>query len=150
MTSPRFDSYSVQVAQRIRIERERLGLTQAAFAEMAGVGRATQIFYENNDRNPDTAYFEKLSEHGIDITYLLSGHRTQSTYNDADWLHFKSEVLWEVFSASLAIGHPTENTQSMEASLAAFKAFCSVYSERKDEGALQEIRESTQRLQRCA
>lgn len=149
MTSQPIDTYSLQVAQRIRVERERLGLTQATFAEMAGIGRATQIFYENNDRNPDTAYFEKLSEHGIDIIYLLSGHRTLSTYNDADWLHFKSEVLWEVFSASLAIGHPKMNPQSMEASLAAFKAFCSVYSERKDEGALQEIRESTHRIQRC-
>lgn len=147
MTSPQLKSYSEQVAQRIRLERERLGLTQAAFAEMAGVGRASQIFYENNDRYPDTAYFEKLAQHNIDVPYLLSGQRSQSTYDDADWLHFKSEVLWEVFTASLKIGQPT---QSAEASLAAFKAFCAVYSERNDEGALAELREGTQRLQRCA
>lgn len=150
MTSPQLKSYSEQVAQRIRLERERLGLTQAAFAEMAGVGRASQIFYENNDRYPDTAYFEKLTKHDIDVPYLLIGQRSQSTYNDADWLHFKSEVLWEVFTASLKIGQPTLPTQSAEASLAAFKAFCAVYSERNDEGALAELRERALRLQRCA
>ncbi len=150
MTSPQLKNFSEQVAQRIRLERERLGLTQAAFAEMAGVGRATQIFYENNDRYPDTAYFEKLAKHEIDVPYLLSGQRSQSTYDDADWLHFKSGVLWEVFTASLKIGQPTVPTQSVEACLAAFKAFCAVYSERNDEGALTELMEGTQRLQRCA
>lgn len=150
MSSPPKYTFSEQVAQRIREERERLGLTQTAFGELAGVGRSTQIFYENHDRHPDTAYFGKLAEHGIDVPYLLNGHRSQSIYNDADWLHFKCDVLWEVFAASLQIGQPTALAQSVEASLAAFKAFCAVYSERQDDGALAELRESAQRLQRCA
>lgn len=150
MTSPQIKTYSEQVAQSIRAERERLGLTQAAFGELAGVGRATQIFYENHDRFPDTEYFEKLAAHGVDVLFLLSGQRSQSMYNDAEWLHFKSETLWQTFTAAMKIALPTVPAANVDATLAAFKAYCAVYSSRSDEAALAEIREGTQRLDRCA
>ncbi len=125
-------------------------MTQAAFAELAGLGRATQIFYENNDRQPDTKYFEKLRKHGIDVDYVLTGQRTQSVYNDADWLHFKNEVLWESFCAAVRIGLPDVSASSIDASVSAFKAFCTVYSGRSDGSALIELRQGTERLGRCA
>ncbi len=150
MTSSRSNTYCEEVAERIRLERERLGMTQVVFAELAGLGRATQIFYENNDRQPDTKYFEKLRLHGIDVEYLLTGQRTRSMYNDAEWLHFKNEILWESFSAAVKIGLPEASAASIDASLAAFKAFCTVYSGRSDDAALIELRQGTERLERCA
>lgn len=144
-------SYCEEVAARIRLERERLGMTQAAFGELAGLGRATQIFYENNDRQPDTKYFQKLRERGIDVDYLQTGQRSRSTYNDEEWLHFKNEILWASFSAAVKIGLPEASAASVEASLAAFKAFCTVYSGRNDEAAaLIELRQGAERLERCA
>lgn len=143
-------SYCEEVAARIRQERERLGMTQAAFGELAGLGRATQIFYENNDRQPDTKYFQKLRERGIDVDYLQTGQRTRSTYNDEEWLHFKNEILWVSFSAAVKIGLPEASAASVDASLAAFKAFCTVYSGRNDDAALIELRQGTERLERCA
>ena len=143
-------TYCEEIGERIRLERERLDMTQAAFAELAGLGRATQIFYENNDRQPDTKYFEKLRQHGIDVDYLLTGQRTRSMYNDAEWLHFKNEILWASFSAAVKIGLPEASAASVEASLAAFKAFCTVYSGRNDDAALIELQQGTERLERCA
>ena len=143
-------SYCEEVAARIRQERERLGMTQAAFGELAGLGRATQIFYENNDRQPDTKYFQKLRERGIDVDYLQTGQRTRSTYNDEEWLHFKNEILWASFSAAVKIGLPDAPAAAVDASLAAFKAFCTVYSGRNDDAALIELRQGTERLERCA
>lgn len=143
-------SYCEEVAARIRQERERLGMTQAAFGELAGLGRATQIFYENNDRQPDTKYFQKLRERGIDVDYLQTGQRTRSTYNDEEWLHFKNEILWASFSTAVKIGMPEASPGSIEASLAAFKAFCTVYSGRNDDAALIELRQGTERLEKYA
>jgi transcriptional regulator with XRE-family HTH domain len=150
MTSSPEKTYSGQVAERIRLERERLGLTQAAFAEMAGIGRATQLFYENHDRFPDIQYLEKLFEHGIDIPFIMTGQRSQSTYNDAEWLHFRHDVLWEIFKASIKITHPEASAEAIESGLGAFKAFCMVYAGRDDDLALLEFRESSQRWGKCA
>ena len=144
------ESYCEEVAARIRQERERLGMTQAAFGELAGLGRATQIFYENNDRQPDTKYFQKLRERGIDVDYLQTGQRSRSMYNDAEWLHFKNEILWASFSATVKIGLSEASAASVDASLAAFKAFCTVYSGRNDNAVLIELRQGTERLERCA
>lgn len=70
------ERFCVAVGRRLREERELLGMTQHAFAQLGGEdGRAMQIFYENCDRFPTTKYFENLSKHGIDIVYILTGIR---------------------------------------------------------------------------
>lgn len=150
MTSTENGTISKQIAERIRAERERLGLTQAAFAEIGGVGRASQLFYENHDRYPDTLYLEKLSQDGVDITYLVSGMRSQSSFNDSEWLHFKPDVLWEILSAAHKVARPDLSQEAIESILASFKAYCAIYSGRKDDFVADEIRASAQRLEKCA
>lgn len=61
------------LAARLRKERERLGYTQAAFAELGGVKRISQFLYEKGDRAPDTNYLFRLVPHGVDIGYILLG-----------------------------------------------------------------------------
>ncbi len=148
MTDPK-QTYSRKVSERLRLERERLGITQEAFSTLAGIGRTTQLMYENNIRHPDTKYFENLLEHRIDVPYILTGKRSQSTFDDAEWLHFKREVLWVAFAAAIRTGQPKVPTASIDATLSAFKAFCTVYSGRNDDAALTELREGMLRIERC-
>lgn len=57
------------LGKRIRLERERLGLTQDAL----GVAPKTQRFYENGERSPDANYLEAFAKLGADVGYILTG-----------------------------------------------------------------------------
>lgn len=61
---------------RLREERNRLGFTQAELAEIAGIHKNSQGNYENDVKSPDTKYLSLVSEHGIDILYVVTGTRT--------------------------------------------------------------------------
>lgn len=58
---------------RLKKERERLGLSQAAFAERVGIHRNTQIKYESGERYPSSDYLDAISKIGVDVGYLFSG-----------------------------------------------------------------------------
>lgn len=64
------------IGVRIREERQRLGLSQAAFGEVGGVKKLTQITYEQGKRSPDARYLAALYRYGVDICYVISGERT--------------------------------------------------------------------------
>ena len=55
------DDRKSPIGARIREERLRLGLSQAAFAKLLGVHRRTQINYEHGERKPDTDYLGSLA-----------------------------------------------------------------------------------------
>lgn len=74
---------SKSFGSRLREERERLGLSQAQFAEVGGVARTTQHIYETNIRVPDVAYLEKLRRVGVDVSYLVIGSRQVIARSDA-------------------------------------------------------------------
>lgn len=61
--------------ERLREERERLGLSQTAFAEGCGVKKLAQINYEKGERAPDAEYLMSASRLGADVTYILTGRR---------------------------------------------------------------------------
>lgn len=60
---------SVRIGQRIREERERLGLKQ----DQLGVAPKTQRFYESGERSPDAEYLGRFAEAGADVLYVLTG-----------------------------------------------------------------------------
>lgn len=60
---------------RLRRERERLGLSQSRFAQLGRVGRHSQIRYETSDRVPDALYLSALAGVGVDVHYLVTGER---------------------------------------------------------------------------
>lgn len=64
-------------AERLKEERARLKMSQTNFAEGCGVKKNAQIKYEKNERNPDSVYLEKAHSMGVDISYLITGVRTQ-------------------------------------------------------------------------
>ena len=61
------------IGQRIRYERQRIGLSQADLASLVGVHRKTQGNYELGARKADAHYLQELATAGVDISYVLTG-----------------------------------------------------------------------------
>ena len=66
----------VSIGERLKEERNRLGLNQEDFGSLAGVTKKTQGIYERGDRNPDAAYLSAVSDAGVDVLYVVTGQRT--------------------------------------------------------------------------
>lgn len=64
------------VGDRLKEERERLGLSQAALGETCGVQKRTQINYEKGERAPDALYLAAFDRVGGDVMYVLTGRKT--------------------------------------------------------------------------
>ncbi|KAA0945808.1 MULTISPECIES: helix-turn-helix transcriptional regulator [unclassified Pseudomonas] len=64
------------IGSRLRLERERLGLSQKNFGEIGGVEANAQGKYENGDRAPKADYLSRVAERGVDILYVLTGSPT--------------------------------------------------------------------------
>lgn len=63
------------LAQRLKEERQRVGLSAEETADLGRVGRTTQFAYEKAANAPDTDYLLRLQGGGFDVVYVLSGHR---------------------------------------------------------------------------
>jgi transcriptional regulator with XRE-family HTH domain len=63
------------IGDRLREERERLGLSQAAFGDIGGVKANAQGNYEKGDRFPDASYLAAVAIKGVDVLYVVTGNR---------------------------------------------------------------------------
>lgn len=63
--------------ERIKEERQRLKLTQADFAKLAGVSRQSQANYEVEEREPGALYLINLYDQ-VDVPYILTGRRSSA------------------------------------------------------------------------
>lgn len=66
-------------SDRLREERERIGLTQTELADAGGVKKLAQHTYEKGERSPSSDYLQRVMAKGIDVPYLLTGNRTKGT-----------------------------------------------------------------------
>lgn len=82
------EGVGVDIAERLKLERARMGYKQAEFAEKMGVSKTTQHNYEAGDRNevgkdkarvPDAEYLRRAHELGLDIHYVITGQRLVTT-----------------------------------------------------------------------
>lgn len=69
----------MNIGERLKEERERIGLSQTALAQIGGVGKTTQIKYEKGASSPDSSYLSAVSDEGVDIFYVLKGQRSETT-----------------------------------------------------------------------
>lgn len=69
----------MNTGDRLRSERERLGLNQTEFGQLGGVKKLAQINYEKGDRQPDAAYLAAIAAAGADVLYILTGSRPYPT-----------------------------------------------------------------------
>lgn len=68
------------IAERIKEERERLGLSQAKLGGIAGVSKQTVITWEKGNTSPTAVQLNEMAENGLDVMYALTGRRTEKHY----------------------------------------------------------------------
>lgn len=61
------------IGERLRKERERLGLSQPKFAALASTTKQTLFSWETGKTAPDGFQFEALATAGVDVLYILTG-----------------------------------------------------------------------------
>lgn len=76
--------------ERLRSERERIGLSQEEFAKRCGVHRRSQVNYETDKRNPGEAYLDKLDDLGVDAAYVMTGDNKKPQYF---YIEMQNELL---------------------------------------------------------
>lgn len=78
--------------QRVRLERERLGLTQTDFGRLGGVSKMAQWQYEAGKHWPTLEYIENLRASGeVDVVYLVTGGRASNS--PVDWSILRNAFL---------------------------------------------------------
>ncbi len=60
-------------SNNLRLERQRLGLTQAELAEWGGVSKTSQVSYEAGASRPDSQYLSNVARAGVNVSWLLTG-----------------------------------------------------------------------------
>lgn len=90
------------IGERLREERERLGLSQSEMALLAkdlgakGATRQSQALYEKGEQSPSAAYIAAISTSGADVLYILTGQRShQITESAAAYQPPKSAVAYQ-------------------------------------------------------
>lgn len=63
------------IERRLKEERERIGLSQPRFGEIAKVVKQTVIQWEKGVSAPDAVQLAAISEAGADVLYILTGAR---------------------------------------------------------------------------
>lgn len=71
----------LNIGDRLREERERLGLNQADFGALSDVAKTSQFNYESGKRMPDAAYLAAIAANGADVLYILTGQRMGAVSN---------------------------------------------------------------------
>lgn len=65
--------------ERLKEERNRLGMNQTDFGEGCGVTKQAQLRYEKGERKPDSEYLNKAHALGVNVAYVLTGERGNAT-----------------------------------------------------------------------
>lgn len=99
-----------KINERLKEERVRLGLSQTAFAQKAGIHRNTQIKYESGERYPDSEYLDSIGNIGIDVFYVFSGIKTK----DRDMHDIASCELRDGFYSALGFSHQDIKNLTLE------------------------------------
>lgn len=66
----------MNIGERLREEREKIGYSQEKLGAIGGVQKRAQINYEAGERQPDAAYLRGVAQVGVDVQYVLLGVRS--------------------------------------------------------------------------
>lgn len=64
------------IGDRIRLERERLGLTQPAFAALGDASKSSQLAWERETAYPNLKVLAAWARAGADVGFIASGRVT--------------------------------------------------------------------------
>jgi len=68
--------FGMEIFDRLREERNRIGLSQSELGAALSVGKTTVIRWEKGESYPDAVQLAKLIEIGIDAAYIVTGARS--------------------------------------------------------------------------
>lgn len=101
------------VGKRLKEERKRLGLTQDEMAVQLGLTRYAQLNFEKDINLPGGAYLLAALDRGVDVMYVLSGHRAQLELADRRLLSAFKDASPAARNAVLAaLGLETDSSSS--------------------------------------
>lgn len=104
------------IGERLREERERLGMSQTEFGSLADVTKATQINYEAGRRAPDVEYLAQVATVGVDVRYVITGERALTP----DQLRAERALYadcWAALDAALQAGKKRLNPEKKRAAV---------------------------------
>lgn len=64
------------IGDRLKEERERLGLTQPVLAAQAGTKKGTVINWEKGASSPTAVQLQALTSLGLDVLFVVTGERS--------------------------------------------------------------------------
>ena len=98
--------------ERLKEERERLGHSQTAFAALAGASKHAQINWEKGAASPNAAALAAWADAGLDVLYVVTGQRSQPVppaqelpRQEQEWLALYRNSSEEVRAALKAAGN---------------------------------------------
>ena len=98
------NSFAVQIAENLRIHRERCGYSQKQVAAALNIDRSTYAYYELGKTTPSIQTILQLSKlFNVDFTELLASEKNSTELHDSnrDPLRLNAEELQLLFSFRL-------------------------------------------------
>lgn len=100
------------IGKRLREERERLGMSQPAFAAVVGTTKQTLFSWESGKTAPDGFQLAAFATAGADVLYILTGQRSKPLEpaqelprQEQEWLALYRNSSEEVRAALKAAGN---------------------------------------------
>lgn len=90
----------MEIGERLKEERKRVGMTQTEFGAIGGVKIIAQRNYEAGNRTPDATYLAAIAAAGIDVLYVITGTRAMSDAQSEDDVRRMSDA-WETLELAL-------------------------------------------------
>lgn len=112
----------LEIGQRLKEERERLGLSQQAFAELGGASKRSQVEWEKGAQVPNAEFLAHVAEHGADVAFIVTGTRAISA-QDLELDLDRYGKAWETLEMALdAAGRELDPAKKRKFADALFRA----------------------------
>jgi transcriptional regulator with XRE-family HTH domain len=112
----------LEIGQRLKEERERLGLSQQAFAEIGGASKRSQVEWEKGAQVPNAEFLALVAKSGADVAFIVTGARALSQQDlEADLDRYGK--AWETLEMALeATGREMSAAKKRKAADALYRA----------------------------
>ncbi|RSE76666.1 helix-turn-helix domain-containing protein [Achromobacter denitrificans] len=112
----------LEIGQRLKEERERLGLSQQVFAEIGGASKRSQVEWEKGAQVPNAEFLALVAKRGADVAFIVTGVRAISEEAlEADLDRYGK--AWETLEMALeATGREMSAAKKRKAADALFRA----------------------------
>ena len=90
----------MQIGERLKEERKRLGLSQVRLCELMGISRKTLFSYETGKRSPTAIFLAALYHYQFDVEYILNGHSKNLATPGIGDIRHAAETVWQMVTST--------------------------------------------------